>query len=252
MNMNNIRLLKTTLLACVALISAAISFSSIAEPLTSAQQNQVRELIRDTLVNNPQILEEAVNAWEQRSTEQAGARLGKIIEQNKDALFNNAASPRIGAKNAKLTLVSFTDYNCPYCKQFDPRLEQIVKKYPDVAIVLKLLPFRGETSQSSAQYALTLWQQQPDRFLALHQRLMSKKGNHTKGSIVSALKSTDNDNLSIDKKTLDEVRSSLRLADLLGVQGTPATLIGDQMIPGAVSYDVLEQVVKAQLARTSS
>ncbi|OFS07936.1 DsbA family protein [Hafnia sp. HMSC23F03] len=242
----------TTLMNTALLAMTMLSFSGTAAPLTTEQQNQVRELIRDTLVNNPQILEEAVAAWQQQSAEQAGAQLGKVIEQNKDALFNDAASPRIGAKKAKLTLVSFTDYNCPYCKQFDPQLEKIVKKYPDVAVVIKLLPFKGETSQSSAQYALTLWQQNPVRFEALHQRLMSKKGYHTEDSIASALKSTGNATLKVDDKTLDEVRSSLRLADILGVQGTPATLVGNQMIPGAISYEDLEQLVKAELARKSS
>jgi protein-disulfide isomerase len=56
--------------------------------------------------------------------------------------FNDPNSPRIGAKNPKLTLVVFTDYNCPYCKKFDPYLERIVEKYPDVAVVFKFLPFR--------------------------------------------------------------------------------------------------------------
>ncbi|MDN5971001.1 MAG: thioredoxin domain-containing protein, partial [Enterobacterales bacterium] len=138
----------TMLIQSALFTMAAVSFTVTAAPLTTEQQNQVRELIRETLVNNPQILEEAVTAWQQQSAEQAGAQLSKVIEQNHDALFNDAASPRIGAKNAKLTLVSFTDYNCPYCKQFDPQLEKIVKKYPDVAVVIKLLPFKGETSQS--------------------------------------------------------------------------------------------------------
>mgnify|MGYP001067781146 CR=1 FL=1 len=54
-----------------------------------------------------------------------------------EALFNDPASPRFGAKQAKLTLVNFTDYNCPYCKQLDPLLEKLVAKYPDVAVIIK-------------------------------------------------------------------------------------------------------------------
>lgn len=243
---------KIIALLLTTLAIATSSMSATAAPLTQEQQEQVRELIRDTLVNNPQILEEAVAAWQQQGAEQAGAQLAKIIEQNQDALYHNAASPRIGAQDAKLTLVSFTDYNCPYCKQFDPMLENIVEKYPEVAVVIKLLPFKGESSGRATQYALTLWQHNPTGFPALHQRLMAKKGYHTDSSIVSALKSTGNAQLKIDDASLAEMRSSLRLADALGVQGTPATLIGNQMIPGAISYDDLEQLVKAELARGSS
>lgn len=72
-----------------------------------------------------------------------------------EALFNDPASPRFGAKQAKLTLVNFTDYNCPYCKQLDPLLEKLVAKYPDVAVIIKPLPFKGESSVLSARTALT-------------------------------------------------------------------------------------------------
>lgn len=69
------------------------------------------------------------------------------------ALFNDPASPRIGAKHPKLTLVNFTDYNCPYCKQLDPMLEKIVQKYPDVAVIIKPLPFKGELRTGGAYCA---------------------------------------------------------------------------------------------------
>ncbi len=59
-------------------------------------------------------------------------------------LFNDPDSPRLGAKAPRLTIVSFTDYNCPYCKQFDPMLEKIVHDNPDVLLIVKLLPFKGK------------------------------------------------------------------------------------------------------------
>ncbi len=82
-------------------------------------------------------------------------------EDDRRFLFNDPNSPRIGAKNPKLTLVVFTDYNCPYCKKFDPYLEKIVEKHPDVAVVFKFLPFRSESSLTAARDALTLWRQEP-------------------------------------------------------------------------------------------
>ncbi|SQI41448.1 Thiol-disulfide oxidoreductase D [Leminorella richardii] len=247
MNFSLSTFLKISLMAL-----ASMSFIVTAAPLTQEQQNQVRDLIRETLVNNPQILEDAVTAWQQQSAERASAQLSTAIKQHSQALFSDAASPRIGAKNPKLTLVLFTDYNCPYCKQFDPLVEKIVNKYPDVAVVIKLLPFKGETSHIASEYALTLWKQNPSRFGALHQRLMSKKGYHSESSIANALKSTDNDALRIDEKAADELRSSLTLAEALGVQGTPATLIGEKLIPGAIGYEDLEQLVEAKLSRKSS
>lgn len=154
-----------------------------AEPFTPAQEARIKEMIRETLVSNPDILAQAVDAWQQQT---AGQQISQAIKQNAKTLYQDPASPRLGAANAKLTLVTFTDYNCPYCKRFDPMLEKIVKQYPDVALVVKLLPFKGESSVSSARVALTTWQQHPDQFWALHQRLMAKKGFHDKASIAAA------------------------------------------------------------------
>lgn len=123
-----------------------------AEPFTPAQEARIKEMIRETLVSNPDILAQAVDAWQQQT---AGQQISQAIKQNAKTLYRDPASPRLGAANAKLTLVTFTDYNCPYCKRFDPMLEKIVKQYPDVALVVKLLPFKGESSVSSARVALT-------------------------------------------------------------------------------------------------
>ncbi|AVE60085.1 MULTISPECIES: DsbA family protein [Citrobacter] len=165
-----------------------------------------------------------------------------------EALFNDPASPRIGAEKATLTLVNFTDYNCPYCKQLDPLLEKIVQKYPQVAVVIKPLPFKGESSVLSARTALTTWREHPQQFLALHEKLMQKKGYHTAASIKQAQEKSAATLVTLDEKSMETLSTNLQLARLVGVQGTPATIIGDEMIPGAVSWETLEAVVKEKLA----
>ena len=163
-------------------------------------------------------------------------------------LFNDPNSPRTGATSPKLTIVSFTDYNCPYCKQFDPMLEKIVQENPDVQLIIKLLPFKGQSSVNAAKAALSTWQQAPDQFWALHQRLMMKKGYHDDASIAAAQVKTGTDSIKTDDKTMDSVKMNLILAQVLNIQGTPATIIGDQMVAGAIPYDDLEGLVKEQLA----
>lgn len=165
-----------------------------------------------------------------------------------EALFNDPASPRIGAKKATLTLINFTDYNCPYCKQLDPMLEKIVQKYPQVAVVIKPLPFKGESSVLSARTALTTWREHPEQFLALHEKLMQKRGYHTAASIAQAQEKSGAAAVTLDEKSNETLSTNLQLARLVGVQGTPATIIGDEMIPGAVPWETLEEVVKEKLA----
>ncbi|NIF31189.1 thioredoxin domain-containing protein [Enterobacter sp. Cy-643] len=172
-------------------------------------------------------------------------QLEVLIEQ---ALFNDPASPRFGAKKPTLTLVNFTDYNCPYCKQLDPMLEKIVQKYPDVAVIVKPLPFKGESSVLSARTVLTTWRQHPDQFLALHEKLMQKKGYHDAASIAAAVEKSGATPVTPDEKSMETLSTNLQLARIVGVQGTPATIIGDEMIPGAVPWETLEEVVKEKLA----
>jgi len=167
-------------------------------------------------------------------------------------LLNDPLSPRMGAKEPKLTIVSFTDYNCPYCKQFDPMLEKIVHDNPDVLLIVKLLPFKGQSSVNAAKAALSTWQQQPDKFWTLHQRLMAKKGYHDDVSIHAAQQKTATDGVKIDEKTMESLKMNLILSQVLNIQGTPATIIGDEMVAGAIPEADLEALVKEQLAKADA
>lgn len=187
----------------------------------------------------------AQSAPEQPFSAEQQQQFEALIEQ---MLFNDPDSPRIGADKPVLTLVNFTDYNCPYCKQLDPMLEKIVQKYPQVAVVVKPLPFKGESSVLSARTVLTTWRQHPEQFLALHEKLMQKKGQHDTASIAAAVEKSKTTPLIPDEKSSETLNTNLQLARLVGVQGTPATIIGDEMIPGAVSWEILEEVVKEKLA----
>ena len=160
-----------------------------------------------------------------------------------DFLFNDPDSPRIGAKNPKLTLVVFTDYNCPYCKKFDPYLEKIVEKHPQVAVVFKFLPFRSESSLTAARDALTVWRSHPEQFMKFNEILMAKKGYHDDASIQEAQKRAGVNVATPDDTSLVTVKRSLIIAEKLGIQGTPATLIGEGLLPGWVPFEQFDEMV---------
>lgn len=141
-----------------------------------------------------------------------------------DFLFNDPNSPRIGAKNPKLTLVVFTDYNCPYCKKFDPYLEKIVEKHPDVAVVFKFLPFRSESSLTAARDALTVWRAHPEKFMKLNHTLMAKKGYHDDASIQEAQKRAGVSVTTPDEESSLTIRRSLIVAEKMGSRARPPRL----------------------------
>lgn len=237
------------LLSALVVSSLLLGTNVQAAALNTAQENEVRALIRDTLVKNPEILEEAILALQAKKTQAQQTQFRDALASEHNALYNDAASPRIGAKDAKLVLVSFTDYNCPYCKRFDPLLEKITEQYPDVAVIIKPLPFKGESSAKASQAVLSVWKEDPKAFQALHQRLMQKKTMLDNASIEDAMKSTNTSKIKLTEESLKVLQNNLELSRKLGIQGTPATIVGDTIIPGAVDYPQLEEIIKDQLAK---
>lgn len=96
---------------------------------------------------------------------------------------------------------------------------------------------------------LSVWKEDPKAFLALHQRLMQKKTMLDNASIEDAMKSTNTSKIKLTDDSLKTLQNNLELSRKLGIQGTPATVIGDTILPGAVDYDQLEIIVKEQLAK---
>lgn len=219
---------------------------------TPQQEARIEALVRETLINNPQILAEAADKLNTEASAQSEAQFHQALQENKDFLFNDANSPRIGAKNPDLTLVVFTDYNCPYCKKFDPYLEKIVKQYPNVAVVFKFLPYRSESSVTSARDALTIWNRHPEQFLKFNNVLMSKVGYHDDTSIEAAKRRAGVIVGTPDDQSLETIKHSLAVAEKLGIQGTPATIIGDEMLSGWVPYPQFDEMIKDALAKRKS
>lgn len=233
---------KALLLSLVLLTTPAL-----AAPFTPEQEARIKEIIRETMVQNPSILAEAADALDKETVKAQQNIIKQMVEKNHHLLFNDPNSPRLGAKKPALTLVYFTDYNCVFCKKFEPDIQRLLNAYPQVAVVFKPLPYRSETSLSSARLALSVWEQQRTDFLTFHERLMAKKGYHDEASIEAARSKSGVTLTEPTKTSLDTINNNLTLAQQLGVQGTPATLVGDTMISGAVPYEQLEAAVQAAL-----
>ena len=239
--------MKKTLLSLFLL---AVSLPTLAAPaLTAAQEARVQELVQETLLKHPEILAAAAEKLDQQDAQANQQIVNKVIADNSNFLFRDANSPRIGAEHPRLTLVVFTDYNCPYCKKFDPYLEKIVAKYPDVAVIFKFLPYRAESSVTAARDALTVWRAHPQQFIKFNDLLMVKKGYHDDASIVAAKKKAGVVVDTPDNQSLETIKKSLALAQQLGIQGTPATLIGNELLSGWVPFEQFDAMVSDALKK---
>ena len=234
----------------LSLCLLAVSLPVFAAPaLTAAQEARVQELVQETLLKHPEILAAAAEKLDQQDAQANQQVVNKVIADNADFLFRDANSPRIGAEHPRLTLVVFTDYNCPYCKKLDPYLEKIVAKYPDVAVIYKFLPYRSESSVTAARDALTVWRAHPQQFIKFNDILMVKKGYHDDASIMAAKQKAGVVVDKPDSQSFETIKKSLALAQQLGIQGTPATLIGNELLAGWVPFEQFDAMVSDALKK---
>lgn len=128
-------------------------------------------------------------------------------------------------------------------------MENIVKQHPNVTVVFKFLPYRSESSVTSARDVLTVWNRHPEQFLQFNNVLMSKVGYHDDASIEAAKKKAGVTVDTPDAQIVETIKQSLAVAEKAGIEGTPATIIGDQMLSGWVPYAQFEEMVKVALEK---
>lgn len=165
-------------------------------------------------------------------------------------LLNDPLSPRVGAEDPDLIVVSFTNYDCTDCKQVDRHLEKLLNAYPRVAVTYKLLSWGPESSTTVTRRALSVWIEQPDKFHLFHHALMSYRGMADDVRIYSAYSAAGMKLSTFRPDTQHIIDVNKEFLKVMHLPGTPATLIGDKVLMGAVTYDALEEAVKAALAET--
>ncbi|PKG37259.1 DsbA family protein [Psychromonas sp. Urea-02u-13] len=161
--------------------------------------------------------------------------------------------PYFGAADPKLTIINFTDYNCPYCKRLESGLEDMIKDFPEVRVVNVYLPFQQRLipgmETNTAWYALNVWENDRDNYAEVHRLMMAKPSHHDKKSIMKIAELTNTqDSLKVSEKNRLKVEKNERIFAQLGLRGTPSLIIGDEIIPGFMPPAQLNELIKAQLA----
>ncbi|MES2906801.1 MAG: DsbA family protein [Pseudomonadota bacterium] len=215
-----------------------------AENFSPAQEKEIQNIVRDYLVKNPDVLKEAFKALEKQQAEQVGELQQVALKEHADLLFNSKNSAVIGNPNGDVTVVEFFDYNCGYCRAAEADLQKLIAEDPNLRVVLKEYPVLGT---GSIEAALIMAQLVNDpKYIELHHVLLSAKGQADKISTLAAAKK-----LGLDVAKLEDgiqgdaarkpIEESYKLANALGINGTPGYVIGDAVHVGAASYDVLKQ-----------
>lgn len=249
-----LRLLRPLALSVALLAAAGSALTSAraqtAQPFTPEQKAALQQLVREVLISNPEILVEAMNALEARQQAEAGKAAKAAIAANRKALVDDGVSYVAGNPKGDVTIVEFFDYRCGYCKQVQPSLLTLLKEDSKVRLVLKELPVLGPESVMASRAAVAaLEQDKGSKYLGFHNAMMAFRGQlgETEVMRMAGEAGLDLKKLKADMasaKVEQVLRANLALADTLGIQGTPGFVVGDELIPGAVSLDALRQIVK--------
>jgi protein-disulfide isomerase len=232
----------------------ALASSSLAQGIPDTQRREIERIIRDYLLKNPEVLQEAIAELEKRQAAAEAQKHQAAVKDNARALFNSERHVVVGNPKGDVNFVEFFDYNCGYCKRAMTDMFDLMKADPKLRVVLKEFPVLGPASMDAARVGVAVRMQDKSgkKYLEFHQKLLTGRGSVDKARAIAAAKEAGLDTARIERDLgSDEVRLSLeesfKLAEKLGLNGTPSYVIGENVVVGAVGLAALKE--KVNLAR---
>jgi protein-disulfide isomerase len=196
------------------------------------------------------VLQEAMNELEKRQTAAEAEKHKTAVKEHAPALFSSAHQVVIGNPAGNVTFVEFFDYNCGYCKRAMDDMLTLMKDDPKLKVVLKEFPVLGPGSVAAAEVAVAVRMQDPGgkKYLEFHQKLLGGRGAADKARALAVAKEIGIDMGRLEKDMASpEVKSTMdenfKLAEALGLNGTPSYVIGSDVVIGAVGLPALQEKV---------
>jgi protein-disulfide isomerase len=254
--------MKLRWLSCAALalfLVGPMQRASAQQAFSPQQKSEIEMMIRNYLLQHPEVLQEAMAELEKRQNVAEAEKAKKAIGQYSQQLFHSPRGVVVGNPQGDVTMVEFFDYNCGYCKRAMADMMELIKADPKLKIVLKEFPVLGPGSVEAAQVAVAVRMQDKTgkKYLDFHQKLLSGRGQADKARALAAAKDAGLDMARIEKDlATDEVRQTLeesfKLAETLGLNGTPSYVVGQDLVIGAVGAAALkEKVANARCGKST-
>ena len=236
------------------LAAAAIAFTgpASAQSFSEPQRGEIEKIIKDYLIKHPEVLQEAMAELEKKQAVAEAEKARTAVKNHSDALFNSPRQVVLGNPQGDVTFVEFFDYNCGYCKKAMSDMVELMGKDPKLKVVLKEFPVLGQGSVEAAQVAVAVRMQDKSgkKYLEFHQKLLGGRGQADKARALAVAKDIGLDMARLEKDLKsDEIEAtlseSLKLAEALGLNGTPSYVIGNDVVVGAVGLAKLGEKIQA-------
>lgn len=226
------RWIKLVLIPVMALTTLTVR----AEDMT---EQEVERIVRDYLLENPEVIVEAINVLRQREQAAEEAAASQKLSELNAELLQSEHDPVGGNPDGQVTLVEFFDYNCGYCKRANSTLKALIDANPDLRVVYKEFPILSETSMTAARASLALNALYPDQYENFHRQLLERRGSiQSDNEVWQAVARLEVDVEAIKaeagKDWVDETLAKNRqLAQQLNITGTPTFVVGESILRGA-------------------
>jgi protein-disulfide isomerase len=217
--------------------SAAASFSE-------EQKTALRGLVRDLLLDNPEIIREALEALQAKEEAAEVAAASQAIA-GEPRIFTSDREIVVGNPKGDTTLVEFFDYNCGYCKRAHADMKRLLEEDKNLRVVLKEFPILSPGSVEAAQVGAAVAIVAPDKYWEFHDALITERGQVDGARAMAVVEDLGLDAAKIKEVSQSDdakatIQESHELAEKLSITGTPSYVTHKELVVGAVGYDTLK------------
>lgn len=231
---------------------AATTFLSAPAVASDLDEARVKELVLEVIRENPEIVREAIAILQAEEDAAKAEAAAVALSERRDILENDPNAPVLGNPDGDITIVEFFDYNCGYCRRVFSNVHALVDSDPNIRVVMREWPILGEESVFAARASLAARKQ--GKYEEFHNALMGGRGRANEASVMQLASELgmDVDQLRRDMEApevVEHLQTSQQLTQVLGLNGTPAFVFGNQLVPGAIELDQMKELIQMQRER---
>jgi protein-disulfide isomerase len=221
-----------------------------APDFSKAQVGEVQKIMREYLISNPEILQDGIEALQEKKKKDHQDQANAAIAKNKDALMKDPEDTVFGNPKGAKVMIAFLDPFCGHCRRFHEVMNEAISKDKDLKIIIKDIPILGDPSLLAVRALMAGHVQ--GQYKAVQDFLETADPKQTIDDIIKGMDSVKDLNLDKFKKDMlgDVVNARLKklgdLASAIGISATPSLVIKDHLIEGGVPYEVLEKLLKGE------
>ncbi len=232
----------------IPLLIAAIALPTVAKAeMSAAQKAEVEALVKEYILKNGDVLIQSVNNYQTKQQEEANKQSEGKAKELVAKLKTDKDVASAGNPEGDVLVVEFFDYNCGYCKKAYEEIASLLKDDKNVRIVLYDMPILGPDSLEVSKWALASKKQ--GKYFEYHKELMTFQGAKDTATLKKLAEKAGLDADKLEKDKTDpaieeEIKTHLKTAQELGIQGTPGFLINEKIFRGYIPYDAMQAAIK--------